>query len=102
MARAFNAITNSNATQLQPTSQMPSHKSCDPLMKNSNTQPRKKTRSTLLPRTHLEPGKKELAKTMQQTVWGRSRPVKREEGMIIWSYQQNVDRFQRMGKVVQS
>nr|POF26738.1 hypothetical protein CFP56_51094 [Quercus suber] len=85
-AKVFNANNNSEAIQFPLASKRATCKSCAALMKNLNTvnpQPRKKKRPALIPRSHLEPGKKELAKTIQQTVRGGSRPMKKEEVLTI-------------------
>ena len=57
-ARAFNAITTSVATQLQPTSQRPTHKSHAPLMKHSNASAKAKNTINPTPTRPLRTWKK--------------------------------------------
>lgn len=95
MARVFNANNNSKTIQFPLASQRTTHKSCATLMKNLNTviQTSAKKKNTTNPNPTLPP------RTWKKRT--RKNHTTNSTMLIIWSYQQNVDWFQRMEKVVQ-
>lgn len=70
-ARAFNAIINSEATKLQPTSQRPTHKSRDPLMKNSSSSAKKKSPINPTPTHPIRNWKKRTRKNYAANCLGK-------------------------------